>query len=82
MKETRKIPFSPPDITDSEINEIIDTMKSGWITTGPKTKKFEQPALAENVKSDWHKSDTVKKSLFRQLIGPSCRSINQKIQYK
>lgn len=38
----RNIPFSPPDITDDEINEVIDTLKSGWITTGPKTKKLEQ----------------------------------------
>ncbi|NMB42892.1 MAG: DegT/DnrJ/EryC1/StrS aminotransferase family protein, partial [Clostridiales bacterium] len=37
----RNIPFSPPDITDEEINEVIDTLKSGWITTGPKTKLFE-----------------------------------------
>ncbi|MBB6446834.1 DegT/DnrJ/EryC1/StrS family aminotransferase [Bacillus benzoevorans] len=36
------IPFSPPDITDHEINEVIDTLKSGWITTGPKTKEFER----------------------------------------
>ena len=35
------IPFSPPDIGKEEINEVIDTLKSGWITTGPKTKKFE-----------------------------------------
>ena len=37
-----KIPFSPPDISELEINEVVDTLKSGWITTGPKTKKFEQ----------------------------------------
>lgn len=36
------IPFSPPDITDAEIAEVVDTLKSGWITTGPKTKKFER----------------------------------------
>ena len=36
-----KIPFSPPDITDEEIDEVVDTLQSGWITTGPKTKKFE-----------------------------------------
>lgn len=35
------IPFSPPDITDEEIAEVVDTLKSGWITTGPKTKLFE-----------------------------------------
>lgn len=36
------IPFSPPDITEMEINEVVDTLKSGWITTGPKTKLFER----------------------------------------
>lgn len=35
------IPFSPPDITEAEINEVVDTLRSGWITTGPKTKRFE-----------------------------------------
>ncbi len=38
----RKIPFSPPDITELEINEVVDALRSGWITTGPKTKKFEK----------------------------------------
>ncbi|MGL5643129.1 MAG: DegT/DnrJ/EryC1/StrS family aminotransferase [Paraclostridium sp.] len=36
------IPFSPPDITDVEINNVIEVLKSGWITTGPKTKEFER----------------------------------------
>lgn len=36
------IPFSPPDITQAEIEEVIDTLKSGWITTGPKTKELER----------------------------------------
>ena len=35
------IPFSPPDITQEEIDEVVDTLKSGWITTGPKTKQLE-----------------------------------------
>lgn len=35
------IPFSPPRIDDDVINEVIDTLKSGWITTGPKTMRFE-----------------------------------------
>ena len=48
MSINRKIPFSPPDITDAEINEVIDTLKSGWITTGPKTKKLEK-LIAEYV---------------------------------
>lgn len=37
-----EIPFSPPDITEEEIKEVVDTLKSGWITTGPKTKLFEK----------------------------------------
>ena len=38
----QEIKFSPPDITQKEIDEVIDTLKSGWITTGPKTKLFEK----------------------------------------
>lgn len=38
----RSIPFSPPDITEAEIMEVTDALRSGWITTGPKTKKLEQ----------------------------------------
>lgn len=36
------LPFSPPLIGEEEINEVIDTLKSDWITTGPKTKQFEK----------------------------------------
>ena len=36
------IPFSPPDITQDEIDEVVDALKSGWITTGPKTKQLER----------------------------------------
>lgn len=36
-----KIPFSPPDIGEEEIEEVIKVLKSGWITTGPRTKDFE-----------------------------------------
>lgn len=38
----RSISFSPPDISEREINEVADAMRSGWITTGPKTKEFER----------------------------------------
>ncbi len=37
----RNIPFSPPDITEAEISLVAEALKSGWITTGPKTKEFE-----------------------------------------
>ena len=39
--KVRNIPFSPPDITEKEINNVVEVLQSGWITTGPKTKKFE-----------------------------------------
>ena len=41
-----KIPFSPPDITEAEIEEVADALRSGWITTGPKTKKLEREVAA------------------------------------
>lgn len=37
-----KIPFSPPDITDIEIQEVTEALRSGWITTGPRTKELEK----------------------------------------
>ncbi len=42
MKKTKYLPFSLPDIGDEEITEVIDSLRSGWVTTGPKTKRFEQ----------------------------------------
>lgn len=46
--EKRVVPFSPPDITDVEINLVTETLRSGWITTGPKTKELER-SLAQYV---------------------------------
>ena len=40
--ELRNIPFSPPDMTEAEVNEVREAILSGWITTGPKTKEFER----------------------------------------
>ena len=37
----RNISFSPPDMTEVEANEVCDAILSGWITTGPRTKKLE-----------------------------------------
>ena len=37
----RNIPFSPPDISELEIREVSDALRSGWITTGPRTKLLE-----------------------------------------
>lgn len=41
-----KIPFSPPDITEEEINEVADALRSGWITTGPRVKLLERRLAA------------------------------------
>lgn len=41
MNTKRNIPFSPPDMTEAEIASVAEALKSGWITTGPKTKEFE-----------------------------------------
>ena len=38
----RNIPFSPPDMSEAEIQEVAEALRSGWITTGPKTKEFER----------------------------------------
>src|SRR5271154_3912259 len=40
------IPFSPPRVDQKIIDEVIDALKSGWITTGPKTKRFEKELAA------------------------------------
>ena len=46
--DMRKIPFSPPDISELEIDNVVEVLRSGWITTGPKTKELER-RLAEYV---------------------------------
>ena len=47
----RNIPFSPPDMTEAEANEVRDAILSGWITTGPRTKKLEK-IISEYVHTD------------------------------
>ena len=46
-----KIPFSPPDMSELEVNEVAQAILSGWITTGPRTKEFERQ-IAEYCKTD------------------------------
>ena len=43
---TKKIPFSPPDVGAAEAQEVTQTLLSGWITTGPRTKEFEREIAA------------------------------------
>lgn len=42
MKTKLNIPFSPPDMSEAEVQEVAEALRSGWITTGPKTKEFER----------------------------------------
>ena len=42
----KNIPFSPPDMSEAEISEVAEALRSGWITTGPKTKEFERQIAA------------------------------------
>lgn len=51
MNVKRNIPFSPPDMSEAEIEEVTQALRSGWITTGPKTKEFER-RIAEFCHTD------------------------------
>lgn len=65
------IPFSPPDIGENEINQVVDTLKSGWITTGPKTKQLEKN-MAEytgNNKFACLSSSTAAMEMTLRLLG-------------
>ena len=48
MQEKKNIPFSPPDVTEEEVSEVAEALRSGWITTGPRTKVLERK-IAEYV---------------------------------
>lgn len=51
QNEKRFIPFSPPDISEEEIKEVSEALRSGWITTGPRTKELEKK-IASYVKTE------------------------------
>lgn len=71
MSKTRNIPFSPPDITDVEIKEVVKVFKSGWITTGPRVKKFEKE-IAEFIgvnKAACLNSATAAMKLVLRILG-------------
>lgn len=69
--EKMNIKFSPPDITDAEIKEVIDTLKSGWITTGPKTKLFEKKiaGYCKTEKAVCLNSNTAGLELILRILG-------------
>lgn len=66
-----KIPFSPPDLTDAEIDEVVSALKSGWITTGPKTKELEREvaALCHTNKAVCLSSQTSCAEMALRLLG-------------
>ena len=66
-----KVPFSPPDMSELEVNEVCDAIRSGWITTGPRTKEFEkQIALYCNTdKTVCLNSATACMELVLRLLG-------------
>ena len=66
-----RIEFSPPDISQLEIDEVVDALKSGWITTGPKTKKLEQElsVLTNTNKTVCLNSATACMELTLRLLG-------------
>ncbi len=49
----RNIPFSPPDITELEIQEVCEALRSGWITTGPRTKQLEKELQSTAMRRSW-----------------------------
>ena len=48
MTKALNVSFSPPDITEEEIAEVAEALRSGWITTGPRVKEFERQ-IAEYI---------------------------------
>ena len=66
-----KIPFSPPDISDEEIKEVSEALKSGWITTGPKTKELERQVatFCETKRAVCLNSQTACAEMTLRLIG-------------
>ena len=78
----RNIPFSPPDMSEEEVQAVAEVLRTGWITTGPKTKLFENK-IAEDIKQrsinisdvfccehiDFLDSDSVRKPFLPKLTG-------------
>lgn len=66
------LPFALPDIGEEEINEVVDSLRSGWLTTGPKTKQFEQnfaEFLGGNIEAIAVNSATAGLHLALEAIG-------------
>lgn len=82
---SKKIQFSPPNITQAEIDEVVDTLQSGWITTGPKTKLFEKEitSYCDSSKTACLNSATAGMELLLRMfdIGPGDEVITSAYTY-
>ncbi len=67
----RNIPFSPPDMSEAEVEQVAEALRSGWITTGPKTKEFERQiaAYCGTAKAVCLNSATAAMEMALRLIG-------------
>ena len=67
----RNVPFSPPDMTEAEITEVANALRSGWITTGPRTKEFERliSMCCQTEKSVCLNSATACMELILRVLG-------------
>lgn len=71
MNTKMNIPFSPPDVGEEEIAEVVESLKSGWITTGPKTKLFEEKIteLSNGSRTVCLNSSTAAMEMTLRLLG-------------
>ena len=85
MTNRRNIPFSPPDITEAEINLVAEVLRSGWITTGPRTKELEKkiaPLCHTNRAVCLNSATSCMESILRLLgVGPGDEVITTAYTY-
>ena len=67
----RNIPFSPPDMSEAEIEQVAEALRFGWITTGPRTKAFERQiaAYVGTAKAVCLSSATASMEMTLRMIG-------------
>ena len=82
MTNRRNIPFSPPDITEAEINLVAEVLRSGWITTGPRTKELEKKIATLCHTSRLNSATSCMESILRLLgVGPGDEVITTAYTY-
>ena len=63
------LPFALPEIGEEEIAEVVDTLRSGWVTTGPKARRFETDFSAFLGDPDLHSIDFAQENTLQKVIG-------------